>query len=67
VSRALGKVDVSAGVDWACKLCRCGHAAGVPCPPVGVWLVLTLCNACNAATDYYCADHRSGRGWMVKR
>lgn len=52
----MSQVDISA--TWACPRCPHKHAPLAACPPTGVWLVLTLCRRCNAATETYCPDHR---------
>lgn len=58
--RQFGKVDVSAG--WLpCPRCPHRHVITAPCPPPGVWLVLTFCPRCDAKTGRYCSQHR-GRG-----
>jgi hypothetical protein len=55
--RQFGKVDESAG--WPnLPCCPHRHKVSVPCPPSGVWLVLTLCRACNPTTGLYCRTHR---------
>lgn len=43
---------------WDCRPCRRRHAPGSPCPPVGVWLVLTLCRTCDPKAERYCSRHR---------
>lgn len=52
-----GKADASIG--WP-KLpcCPYRHPVSVACPPPLVWLVLTLCPACNPTTGLYCRTHR---------
>lgn len=59
--RQFGKVDASAARPWGCTDCGARHAPGVACPPVGVWLVLTLCPYCRADTGHYCLEHRGRR------
>ncbi len=55
--RQFGKVDGS--VSWnRCTSCGTTHRTEVPCPPVGVWLVLALCGRCNPKTGLYCTRHR---------
>lgn len=56
VPRQFGKVDVSVG--WVCERCPRKHAPGSACPPVGVWLVLAFCRACDPKAERYCSRHR---------
>lgn len=54
--RQFGKVDSSA--TWpTCDRCRRKHMPGSVCPPLGVWIVLTLCRRCDPKTETYCGRH----------
>lgn len=60
--RQFGKLDNSATAPgWGCPRCLHKHMPGSVCPPIGVWLVLTLCGRCNAKTGTYCSRHRDRR------
>ena len=54
--RQFGKIDTS--VDWLCHECMRRHQPGSACPPIGVWLILTLCPRCDEADEKYCYEHR---------
>jgi hypothetical protein len=55
--RQSGKVDTS--VHWnPCVECHRRHEPGSACPPVGVWLLLTLCPRCDGVAGRYCYEHR---------
>ena len=54
--RQFGKVDASA--RWLCTECHRRHEPGSPCPPIGVWLVLTLCPRCDEEAGIYCPTHQ---------
>lgn len=48
-----------AAAHWAaCDNCPHRHAPEAPCPPVEVWLVMILCEDCEAGTNTYCWRHR---------
>lgn len=59
MGRALPEVDRS--VHWDCPGCQHKHRPNWPCPPLGVWLVLTLCSRCDERTGRYCTWHRERR------
>lgn len=50
---------VDESVGWPnLPCCPRRHKVSVPCPPSGVWLVLTLCPACDEPKQLYCRTHR---------
>lgn len=60
--RQFGKLDNSVTAPgWDCPRCLRKHMPGSVCPPIGVWLVLTLCWRCDAKTETYCTRHRDRR------
>jgi hypothetical protein len=64
VASSIPKVDLS--VAWPiCTRCRRKHMPGSVCPPLGVWIVLTLCHRCDPKTGAYCGRHGGRIGPVV--
>jgi hypothetical protein len=56
---------VDESVGWPnLPCCPYRHKVSVPCPPSGVWLVLTLCRRCDPKTEIYCGEHRATNWWL---